>query len=123
MFAVGALISVVGGGSSSAADPRDIAAARACQEFVTLLGRAKTTGAIDGQPLLDAVSPLLAGSADARAANQPLPKWSDLGANLVTIAGDLNTGDYQKATDESSAIADECHSIPAAAQRAGGYGR
>jgi hypothetical protein len=92
----------------------DVQAARACQTFLDLLQH-KTGADVEA-----AAAPLLAGTAAAEASSVPAPKWSMLGADLVTAAGDFNTND-PKLTEDSNAVATECGSIPAAAKQAGGF--
>jgi hypothetical protein len=107
--------------SSSSGPPpaaADVQAARACEMFSQYLNHKAT-----GQQIIDAVQPLVAGTAQARAASQPAPLWSDLGANLAAAGADINAGDTAKLTADGNKAADECGSIPTNAKRAGGYTR
>ena len=99
------------GSSSTPPAATDVQAARACQTFVQL-----ASGKATGQNLIDAAQPLLAGTAQAQANGQASPKWSSLGADLISAASDPASADGIK-------LAGECGSIPDAAKRAGGYTR
>jgi len=104
--------------SSSPPDPSDIQAAKACETFSKFLSQK-----VPGSDVLDAAAPLVAGSAEAQASSVPGPKWSDLGANLITAAGDANSGDTADLANKGNIIAAECGSIPGPAKQAGGYVR
>lgn len=113
----GTVLSACGSGSSNASpNPIDVQAARACQAFVSFADHK-----VSGQQLINAATPLIAGSAQAQANNQPAPKWSDLGGNLISLAS-LGAGESsaQFATDANKAVS-ECGSIPPDAKTAGGF--
>jgi hypothetical protein len=102
----------------STANPLDVSAARACRTYLSFLqGNAKQ------QAVTDAASPLVAGSAEARASGAPAPRWADLGNLLLKASGDRAdagaSAETIKADNEQVSAA--CNSVPAAAKKAGGY--
>jgi hypothetical protein len=103
-------------GASTGVAAEDVAAAHACHVMQEFLKQNAS-----GQDVIDASSPLMAGIEEAQAHGRPSPKWSDLGANLILTAGDVNSGDMTQATSDGNKVADECHTIPANARAAGGY--
>jgi hypothetical protein len=96
----------------------DVQAARACHAFERFTGHQGS-----GDDVVAAVKPLMAGTADAQAAGRPAPKWSGLGANLISAVAADNSGDLATLQADGNKAADECATIPPAAKRAGGYTR
>jgi hypothetical protein len=103
----------------------DVAAARACQAFTVYLSDASAgvVPRVAGESLVDDADALLAGASGNGAATKPLPKWSQLGANLLSAAKDVVDHDSSALATDGAAAAQECQTVPAAAAVAGGYVR
>ena len=101
---------------AAAPDPIDVKAAHACHEFDLYLNNKAVGGDLQA-----AAEPLIAGSADAQASGLPAPKWSDLGADLISFIADSVAQDSAKQVADGNAAADQCTKLSRAAKDAGGY--
>jgi hypothetical protein len=101
----------------------DVAAARACQAWDVYLTAALTgeVSAAQGQRLLTATEVLIAGASQDQAAGRPLPKWEELGGDIINAADDVVNGDAEALGSDGAAVAAQCKTIPAAADAAGGF--
>ena len=100
-------------------DPADVAAARACESFVKFLDAASTGSVSQGvfQPFVNDANALIAGAKPG----QPAPKWFQLGSELINVGDDLVKDNPQQLKSDATAAGQQCSTIPAPADRAGGY--
>ncbi len=123
LFAGGVGASAKRGGAATAPATADVDAARACQAFNVFLADAGA-GSVpkaDGEALVDSAGKLLAGAGADQAAGRPLPRWAQLGADLVSATNDVVHGDSSSLKTDGAAAAAGCQQVPAAAARAGGF--
>ncbi len=116
------------GDTTAAASPIDVKAAQGCELSLQILQEAGkgSAGSVDKinaaeKKLQPIASGLLAGTAEAKAAGKPEPKWSALGAGFVTEMADLNSNNLDGYTKDQDAITADCNKIPDIAKSAGGF--
>jgi hypothetical protein len=124
-----ALLLVAGCGDSTAtAAPLDVKAAQGCELSLQILQEAGkgSAGSVDKinaaeKKLQPIASDLLAGTAEAKAAGKPEPKWATLGANFDMEMADLNSNNLDSYTKDQDAITADCNKIPGVAKAVGGF--